>query len=221
MSGTRKATLRRLHDSRFATRYFIGSGVDIGAGPDPLSQYAEYFPGMHSCRVWDLSDGDAQKMQNAEDASFDFVHSSHCLEHMRDPIEAMANWIRIVKPGGHLVIMVPDEDLYEQGVFPSTFNDDHKWTFTTHKQNTWSPRSLNVLDMLGKFSDQLQVLKVELLDAGFRHRAQRFDQTRTFTAECGIELVVRKWLPQELVRKGRLPAPAAVAAPQLSLEKKP
>jgi hypothetical protein len=27
---------------------------------------------------------------------------------------------------------VPDEDLYEQGVFPSTFNADHKWTFTVY-----------------------------------------------------------------------------------------
>lgn len=213
MTGTSKATLRRVHDSRFATRYFVGQGVDIGAGPDPLSQYAEQFPGMRSCRVWDLADGDAQKMQSAADQSFDFVHSSHCLEHMHDPMEAMANWIRVVKPGGHLVIMVPDEDLYEQGVFPSTFNGDHKWTFTTHKKHSWSPRSVNVLDMLGQFSDQLQVLKVELLDAGFHHRAHRFDQTRTFTAECGIEFVVRKWLPQELTRKGRLPAPPPAVAP--------
>jgi hypothetical protein len=128
-----KEILRFVPDRRFAMRYFVGNGVEIGAGSDPLSRYAEQFPGM----------------------------------------------------------------------------------------KTWSPRSLNVLDMQGKFSAQLRVLKVELLYAGFHHRAQQFDQTLTFTAECGIELVVRKWRPQKQVQKGRLPSPATVAAPQMSLEKKP
>lgn len=205
MSGTSKATSRRVHDSRFATHYFVGDGVDIGAGPDPLNQYIEQFPRMRSCKAWDLPDGDAQIMASAPDASFDFVHSSHCLEHMENPAVAFDNWLRILKPGGHLVMMVPDEDLYEQGKFPSTFNSDHKWTFTIHKKHSWSARSLNVLQMLAQVSDRVQVLKVELLDAGFRYRVQRFDQTRTLTGECGIEIVVRKWLPKELQEKGRLP----------------
>ena len=55
---------------------------------------------MKSCRSWDLPDGDAQYMASIEDGLFDFVHSSHCLEHMQDPQTALANWIRILKPGG-------------------------------------------------------------------------------------------------------------------------
>ena len=30
---------------------------------------------------------------------------------MRDPATALANWFRTVKPGGHLIVTVPDEDL--------------------------------------------------------------------------------------------------------------
>jgi hypothetical protein len=60
MHETSKAVMRRLHDIRFATRYFVGDGIDIGSGPDPLSQYAEQLPLMRSCRDWDLKDGDAQ-----------------------------------------------------------------------------------------------------------------------------------------------------------------
>ena len=51
MHETSKALLRRLHDSRYATRYFAGHGIDIGAGPDTLAQYAEQFPLMRSCRA--------------------------------------------------------------------------------------------------------------------------------------------------------------------------
>lgn len=194
MHETSKAVMRRLHDSRFLSRYFIGDGIDVGAGEDSLGQYAELFPFMVSCRAWDLADGDAQLLQGVPDASLDFVHSSHCLEHLHDPEEALRNWLRVLRPGGHVVFLVPDEDLYEQGVFPSTFNADHKWTFTLHKDRSWSPRSINVVDLLAKVADAATPLKMELLDATHRLRVQppRADQTLTPVGECAIEVVLRK-----------------------------
>jgi SAM-dependent methyltransferase len=193
MHETSKAVMRRLHDSRFATRYFVGDGIDIGAGSDSLGNYREQFPAMRSCRAWDLQDGDAQLMPGVADASFDFVHSSHCLEHMRDPGEALQHWLRVLRPGGHLVMLVPDEDLYEQGQWPSTFNSDHKWSFTTCKQASWSPRSCNLTELLARFAGQAHVLKIETLDATFRyHVAGRVDQTMTAVGECAIEIVMRR-----------------------------
>jgi hypothetical protein len=67
---------------------------------------------------------------------------------MWDPKRAVLEWWKLVKPGGHLFIIVPDEDLYEQGVFPSRFNNDHKATFTIFKPRSWSPVSINVLDLV-------------------------------------------------------------------------
>ncbi|HYF21677.1 MAG TPA: methyltransferase domain-containing protein [Ramlibacter sp.] len=193
MHETSKALARRLADSRFATRYFVGDGIDIGAGPDPLGQYREMFPLMRSCRPWDLADGDAQVLEGVPDASLDFVHSSHCLEHMRDCDAALRNWLRVLRPGGHLVVLVPDEDLYEQGVFPSTFNPDHKWTFTTAKAGSWSPRSISLASFLAGFAGEALLLKLELLDGTFRrHLGRRVDQTRTPVAECAIEFVLRR-----------------------------
>ncbi len=203
-----KAIMRRLHDSRFATRYFIGEGIDIGCGPDPIAQYTEQFPLMKSCRSWDLPDGDAQLLESVADNTFDFVHSSHCLEHMVDPKIAMTNWLRVLKPNGHMVITIPEEDLYEQGIFPSTNNDDHKWTFTIAKAASWSSKSINLTSFLAEFADVAQILKIELLDASFRYDLQRFDQTLTPIGECAIEFVMRKLPAEELQRQGRYPDPA-------------
>ena len=205
MHENSKALQRRLHDSRFATRYFVGHGVDIGAGPDALGQYAAQFPLMLSCRSWDLGDGDAQVLATVADASLDFAHSSHCLEHLRDPGEALHHWLRVLKPGGHLVVLVPDEDMYEQGVFPSTFNGDHKWTFTMHKARSWSPRSVNVMALLGGFADRAQTIRVEQLDATYRFGFARFDQTLTPVAECALEFILRKFPADEIARGGRFP----------------
>jgi SAM-dependent methyltransferase len=205
MFETSKAVMRRLHDNRFATRYFVGSGIDIGAGSDTLGQYTQFFPLMEECRAWDLQDGDAQLLAGVPDNTLDFAHSSHCLEHMREPREALKNWLRVLRPGGHLVVLVPDEDLYEQGQFPSTFNTDHKWTFTLHKTKSWSAKSVNLLALLGEFADRAQPVKVELLDATFRYGIGRMDQTMTPVGESAIEFVLRKHQPVELRRGGRYP----------------
>lgn len=198
MHESSKSVFHKIKDSRYATRYIVGDGIDIGAGEDSIGQYYEFFPLMKSCRGWDLPDGDAQLMASVADATFDFVHSSHCLEHMRDPKEALENWLRVLKPGGHLVCLIPDEDLYEQGVFPSTFNTDHKHTFTIFKKASWSSASINLTELLASLSASVEIKKIELMDATFRYEfnqrigVDRFDQTRTAVGECAIEFVLKK-----------------------------
>jgi len=189
-----KAAKRRYYDGAFLTRYFVGKGVDIGGKPDPLAQYVGIFPRMQSVRTWDLQDGDAQYMQGVPDNTYDFLHASHSLEHMRDVVEALNNWIRIIKPGGFLVITVPDEDLYEQGQWPSLRNPDHKWTFTVCKTQSWSPRSINVIDIARQFADRLDLERVVLQRDFFREQlsVRRVDQTLTPVAECAIEIIWRK-----------------------------
>jgi SAM-dependent methyltransferase len=38
---------------------------------------------------------------------YDFVLSSHNLEHLANPIKGLKEWQRVVKPGGHMVIVLP------------------------------------------------------------------------------------------------------------------
>jgi SAM-dependent methyltransferase len=214
MKETSKSILRRLHDCRFATRYFVGEGIDIGAGSDPLSLYGEQFPGMRSLRIWDVADGDAQKMAGIADETYHFVHSSHCLEHLVDPLEGLRNWFRILKPGGHMVVLVPDEDLYEQGRFPSIRNADHKNTFTIFKPRSWHDRSVNVTELLSRIGDAAQIVKIELLDASHRYGLPAFDQTLTPIGESAIEFVIRKRTQEEVAKGGRLPPAGALTPPQ-------
>lgn len=197
MHESSKSIFHKIKDSRYATRYFKGHGIDIGAGGDPLAQYMEFFPLMESCRSWDVQDGDAELMSTIDDSSLDFVHSSHCLEHMVNVENALTNWLRILKPKGHLVCLIPDEDLYEQGVYPSTFNSDHKHTFTVGKARSWSPVSINLISLLNSQINNFEILKIELLDSTYRYSINnltnaRFDQTLTPIGECAIEFILRK-----------------------------
>ena len=185
---------RRLFDARFATRWFAGIGLDIGGRTDSLAHFAELFPRIQKIVIYDMPQGDAQLLDNVDNDSFDFVFASHCLEHVRDPYEALGNWIRVVKPPGHLIIDVPDEDLYEQRNWPSKFNPDHKTSWTIDKESSWSPVSVNVLDLVRAVRGRARPLKIELIDHGYRYTLQNrgFDQTRTPTSEAAIEIVLQK-----------------------------
>lgn len=128
----------------------VGRVLDIGAGVDPMTKDAI---------VFDKAQGDAQEINNFFDLeSFETVFSSHCLEHMVNPQEAIQSWFSLVKPGGHLITIVPDEDLYEQGHFPSIFNSDHKSTFTISKSHSWSPVSINCLELFAKLDGEIVCL---------------------------------------------------------------
>ena len=115
-----------------------------------------------------------------------------------DVEEALRNWVRIVKPGGYVIVTVPDEDMYEQGVWPSATNPDHKWTFTMQKPESWSPRSINVLELLVGLSDVAETEKVEVQRDFFHPEIVPYfdiDQTMTLVTECSIEFILRKRSP--------------------------
>ena len=199
MQELTKSIHSRLKDIRYTNRYFVGKGIDIGGAPDPLFAWKEIFPFMESCKTWDLDDGDGQYLDDVDDNFYDFVHSSHCLEHMNDPKVALKNWWRVFKPGGHMICTVPDEDLYEQGIWPS-MNPGHKWSLTVSKEQSWSPKSLNILDLVKNLGTDVEIKKIEVQDASYRydlkdyylkHKGKPLDQTQSGAESC-IEFILQK-----------------------------
>lgn len=180
---TTKAEARRRREGMYA-KYLVGNGIDIGCGDDPI---------LPDCRRWDLEDGDAQVLDGVPAESFDWVYSSNCLEHMRNPEQALVCWWRVLRPGGYLVFTVPDEDLYEMGIFPSAFNTDHKFTYTISKTSSWSPTTKNICDFFRLLTGH-KVVSVRTIDSGYEYggdeRVYR-DQTQE-GAEAQIEVVVQK-----------------------------
>jgi SAM-dependent methyltransferase len=64
--------------------------------------------------------------------SFDAIYSSHCFEHIGPWKEVLRDWYRLLRYGGHLVIVVPHQFLFERKRhLPSYFNPDHKRYYTS------------------------------------------------------------------------------------------
>ncbi|AQH03787.1 methyltransferase type 11 (plasmid) [Burkholderia sp. KK1] len=192
MKETSKASLRRSRDPSFVQRYLVGDGLDIGGKDDPLTQHMASFPLMRSAAVRDASQGSVTAMDGVPDARYDFVHASHILAEQDNPHKALARWLDLLKPGGHAVITVPDEDLYGKGDWPSRFNRNHKASFTICKPAHKLPRSIDVLELVSAMSNVAQCERVTLLRDHYDDQRHSVDQTDKGFAECAIEIVLRK-----------------------------
>lgn len=82
-----------------AEHFCKGRGLDVGAGKWPL-------PGATPI---DLSNGgNAMELPKEQ---FDYVFSSHCLEHLKNPVAALEHWKLRIRPGGVLFLYLPHPEM--------------------------------------------------------------------------------------------------------------
>lgn len=108
--------------------FMRGVALDIGAGP---YRVWPHFISVDSCKEWGRQGVDvvvetAERLPLFASASVDCCFSSHLLEHIKDYKAALKEWWRVLKPGGFLVLYLPDEDEYPK-VGQIGANPDHKW----------------------------------------------------------------------------------------------
>ena len=72
--------------------------------------------------------GDATDLKWFRDGVLDFVYSSHLLEDFDDTRSVLAEWLRVLKPSGRLIIFCPDEQVYREHCRRTgqTYNVHHK-----------------------------------------------------------------------------------------------
>lgn len=181
MAETFKSSGRRVREKwfeQYAPDHLVG--IDIGCQHDPLN---------HTFRRWDLifGDGDATFMEGVPDSSFYTVYASHVLEHVADPVLAVKNWYRILRPGGHLIINVPHRDLYEKKyLLPSRWNGEHKtfWLPENHEPPCTRGLRQTVLEAI----PEANIVLLRVLDEGFRDPGPE----QHSDGEYSIEVIVKK-----------------------------
>src|SRR5215216_66239 len=53
---------------------------------------------------------EASELKNISSQKYDFVLSSHSLEHVANPVKALKRWNDVLKDGGQLVLILPDKE---------------------------------------------------------------------------------------------------------------
>lgn len=83
----------------FAKEILKGEGLDIGCNN---SEWA--FPGA---KLIDITIDDQWDAHNLPDNQYDYIFSSHCLEHLNDWVGTLDYWFTRLKPGGVLYLYLP------------------------------------------------------------------------------------------------------------------
>lgn len=151
IAGVRSLLHVRLKAYKSCVVFFRGnSGLEIG-GPSPVFRRGGMFPiyadaaHVDNCNfgyktIWEgeIKEGsnffydkrrapgvqyvaEASDLANLKDKCYDFILSSHVLEHIANPLKALNEWLRIIKEYGVVFLIVPHKD----GTF------DHRRQVTT------------------------------------------------------------------------------------------
>jgi len=102
-----------------------GNGVDLGAGIHKVRPEALGVDFGSNGINWI---GDVTDLNWFRDNVLDYVFSSHCLEHVTDDRAALREWIRVLKPGGRLVLYLPDDAVFDNTEMVKSGEHQHVYT---------------------------------------------------------------------------------------------
>jgi SAM-dependent methyltransferase len=125
------------------TRHLLGAGIEIGPGHAPLvvprpgldvqyldrwepDENAELFPELDGATFPKpdiVADLNKEALQAVRSESLDFLVASHILEHLANPLRILIDIYRVLKPGGVLLILLPDRrKTFDQGRDPTSLD---------------------------------------------------------------------------------------------------
>lgn len=171
--GTSTARGRREREG-FYEEFLWGTGIDIGCGDDPV------LPG---CACFDraLGHGDATVMPGVQ-GPFDWVYSSHLLEHLEEPERALGRWWELLRPGGRLVLYVPHRDLYEKRrTLPSRFNREHRLFLLPDRDEP--PTTFGLAAMVARAAPRSRLILLRVCALGWEERGPETQSPGEFSIE--------------------------------------
>ncbi len=100
--------------SEILKKYCRGKGLDIGASENTIKTSID--PHYAQIDTQDIVASNKEKVTYLSPAdkipvssnTYDFICASHVLEHLNNPIKALAEWMRILRPGGYIIAFMPD-----------------------------------------------------------------------------------------------------------------
>ncbi|WP_293336587.1 methyltransferase domain-containing protein [Microcoleus sp. CAWBG58] len=109
-----------------AFKYLTGNGIEVGALHAPLevpdnvkvyyvdrmsvSDLRKQYPELNGINLIEADIVDnGETLSSIANNSWDFVIANHMIEHCQNPIGALENFLRVVKPGGIVYMGVPDK----------------------------------------------------------------------------------------------------------------
>lgn len=152
------------------------TGYDVSEGM--LQKLQEKFPGQHTVKL------DSHRLGATADASADLLISTLTVAHIENIREALEEWNRVVKPGGHIIITDYHPDALAKGG-RRTFKHDDKTVAITN--------NIHPVDQMiatgGQLGWQLLRLEERKIDETVRHFYEKQQALPLFEAFRGTPII--------------------------------
>lgn len=116
-------------------QYAQGSVLEVGCGPQKtvpestgidIIARGEFIPGLPGRKSIADFTADMREPLPFDSASFDTLIARHILEHLIDPIKVLKQWGQTIKPGGRMIIAVPNQEI--RSSIPLNYQHVHAYT---------------------------------------------------------------------------------------------
>jgi SAM-dependent methyltransferase len=176
---------------------------------DPSGQAFHFHPQKAAGRNMIL---ESSALHTIEEASYDFVLSSHSLEHCANPIKALKEWQRVLRPGGAVIIILPHSRYTFDHLRPLTSVDHmlEDWRSDVGEDDRTHIEEMSSLLDFSRTTAKREELLPELAD-NFRSRCVHhhvFDEanSRTLLEAAGLKVSVMEFVrPYHIVCLCRVP----------------
>ncbi|MEP6683080.1 MAG: methyltransferase domain-containing protein [Parafilimonas sp.] len=206
------------------------TGIEIGGpssifsikSPMPIYLYAKKIDGVNFSNqtVWEgqINEGESYKyysskkgfqyiseandLSKIEKEKYDFILSSHCLEHTANPIRTLKEWNRVLKKNGYFVLVLPDKNFTFDVNRPYTTFEHLKQDYENHANERDETHFEEVIRFHNIALDNGTSTTEELIDRtknNFQNRCvhhhvysfELIDELLQFT---GFAVIKQKWL---------------------------
>jgi len=188
--ATRESIFRR-HEMNEVIEYTKGTGIEVGCGLNKIHTSAIGVNLVLSDTDFGYPFGAQIKSDGAtlpwfSNNCLDYVFSSHCLEHFYEPEKALAEWTRILKLDGYLVLILPHKNYYPNIGEPNA-NKDHK--------NDFLPEDVKrMIEKIGKY----EIIRIDTLHEKLKDDEVAISEAPKYGHESlnfSFEIVAKKVKP--------------------------
>ena len=184
-----KSTLLSFHkriERFYKSKHYFPSVIELGSGQNEHKNFVKHLYNWYlATDVREISDpslspldtgvlpqtnGDFKSIADATelkypDGSFDRVIAACLLLHFPDPLKAVDQWLRVLKPGGHIDALIPNDQ--------SLITSVYKAFFTRRKARELGFHDLDIVNALEHVTYYSRVVK--LVRARYDTEEVRFD----------------------------------------------
>jgi predicted SAM-dependent methyltransferase len=145
---------------------------------------------------------EASDLSKIENEKYDFIISSHCLEHTANPIKTLKEWNRVLVDGGYFVLVLPDKNFTFDKNRPVTsfkhllqdFKNNIDETDETHFDEVIRLHNINLDKGTTTKEELINRTKNNFLNRCVHHHVFNFELITELLNYTGFTIIKQQWI---------------------------